>query len=254
MPRNNHSFGNQLQSHNDVIPSKQEEDRDSTPEPRLISILDAILVVLEEARNATLGAQIVVHEHFDVAMDGALSAHSAQIGVATHATDDALLVAVAHAVGIVIAAEAVRRGGTGRGQIGRNLGSASRTSFRGHRAGSTTGSVAGGRRVKDLGFIAVGKLARRAGRLGGRRCLGAEKLQLATQQSHGRIVVVVAGVVASSTTSTESARRRQPVLQLLRERGETATASNRHVEGLWMVSITFFGKISVYTAFFLFFG
>ena len=74
----------------------------------LISILDAVMIVLEEARNSALGAEIVVHQHSHVKVDGASPANSSEIGVAAHATNDLLLFSVADAIGIVVAAEVVR--------------------------------------------------------------------------------------------------------------------------------------------------
>jgi len=73
----------------------------------LIAIVSAVLIVLEQTGNAAIGAQVVVHQHSDVAMDGTLLPDSAPIGVPAHSAYHLLLLAVADAVGIVVSTEVV---------------------------------------------------------------------------------------------------------------------------------------------------
>jgi len=84
----------------------------------LVPIPDSILdVALEQARNAARSAQVVIHKHSDVEVDGTPTSDSSVVRVTAHAADDELLVSVAHAVGMVIPGEVGGEGG-GRGDRG----------------------------------------------------------------------------------------------------------------------------------------
>jgi len=73
-----------------------------------MTISQSLCIKFKEARNSAFCAQVIVHEHFDVAVDGALSSDSTTVRFATHATDDLLLFAVTDAIRVVVSTEVVR--------------------------------------------------------------------------------------------------------------------------------------------------
>ena len=49
------------------------------------------MVIFEQAGDSAIGAEVVVHEHLDVVVDGAFPADATQVSVATHPANHLLL-------------------------------------------------------------------------------------------------------------------------------------------------------------------